>query len=76
MAELRFVYDRSSVYGWCVYDKQLGMMPAYSACDELLPRVKPDTCESPVLLKNEYAAMRLCSRLNNAWRRKNNVQHS
>lgn len=69
MSELRFCYGHSAVYGWCVYDCQMGMAPAYQACDELLPRVKPFTAESPVLLGKEYAAMRLCSRLNHAWRR-------
>lgn len=69
----RFTYRHSSVYGWCVYDKERGQSPAYDACCELLPPVKVDesgtTCESPVLLKNEYAAMRLCSRLNLAHKR-------
>lgn len=69
----RFVYGKSHVYGWCVYDKERGQSPAYDACSELLPPVKVDesgtTCESPVLLKNEYAAMRLCSKLNLAHKR-------
>ena len=69
----RFVYTRSTCYGWCVYDRERGMLPAYDACCELLPPVKVDesgtTCESPVLLKNEYAAMRLCSKLNLAHKR-------
>ena len=66
----RFTYSHSSVYGWCVYDRERGQSPAYDACCELLPPVKVDesgtTCESPVLLKNEYAAMRLCAKLNRA----------
>ena len=69
----RFVYARSTCYGWCVYDRERGMIPAYDACHELLSPVKADgcgtICESPVLLKNEYAAMRLCSRLNLAHKR-------
>ena len=69
----RFVYSNSHVYGWCVYDKECHMSPAYDACCELLPPVKVDesgtTCESPVLLKSEYAAMRLCSKLNLAHKR-------
>lgn len=69
----RFTYGKSSVYGWCVYDKERGQSPAYDACSELLPPVKVDesgtTCESPVMLKNEYSAMRLCSRLNLAHKR-------
>lgn len=69
----RFVYNNSKVYGWCVYDKERNMSPAYDACSELLPPVKVDasgaTCESPVLLKSEYAAMRLCSKLNLAHKR-------
>lgn len=71
----RFTYFHSSVYGWCVYDNEHGKSPAYDACCELLPPIKSDesgtTCESPVLLKNEYAAMRLCSRLNIAWKKQN-----
>lgn len=73
MNDKRFTYRRSSVYGWCVYDREHGSSPAYNACSELLPPVKVDesgaTCESPVLLKNEYAAMRLYSRLNLAHKR-------
>ena len=69
----RFVYGNSHVYGWCVYDNQRGMAPAYDACSELLPPVKVDesgtACESPVLLRSEYAAMRLCSKLNLAHKR-------
>ena len=69
----RFVYSKSHVYGWCVYDKERGQSPAYEACSELLPPVKVDesgtTCVSPVLLQSEYAAMRLCSKLNLAHKR-------
>ena len=69
----RFTYSHSSVYGWCVYDRERGQSPAYDACCELLPPVKVDesgtTCESPVMLRSEYAAMRLCSRLNLAHKR-------
>ena len=68
----RFVYSKSSVYGWCVYDTKNGTHPAYEACCELLDPIKSDesgtTCESPILLKNEYAAMKLCRRLNLATR--------
>lgn len=71
MAEKRFQYGYSKIYGWCVYDAELGMMPAYQACCDLLPRVTPDMAESPTLLKSEYAAMRLCARLNNALKRRN-----
>lgn len=74
MNNKRFTYSHSSVYGWCVYDREHGQSPAYEACCELLPPVKVDesgtTYESPVLLKNEYAAMRLCSKLNIAHRNK------
>ena len=70
---IRFVYGKSHVYGWCVYDVERGRCPAYEACSELLPPVKVDesgtTCVSPVLLQNEYAAMRLCSKLNAAHKR-------
>lgn len=65
----RFCYARSTVYGWCVYDRQYNMAPAYEACSELLPRVRPDVAESPVMLKSEYAAMRLCSKLNVAYKK-------
>ena len=65
----RFVYNHSSVYGWTVYDKKLGFVPAYEACCNLLPPLNRDefgtvTCESPVMLDSEYDAMRLCMRLN------------
>lgn len=36
MNELRFCYSYSAVY-----DRQMGMAPAYQACDELLLRVTP-----------------------------------
>ena len=64
----RFTYAYSRVYGWCVYDREYGQEPAYMACCELLPPIKQDesgtVCESPVLLKSEYAAMSLCRKLN------------
>ena len=73
MNDKRFTYSHSRVYGWCVYDREHGQSPAYDACHELLPPVKVDesgiTCESPVMLKSEYAAMRLCLRLNLAHKR-------
>lgn len=69
----RFTYGHSSVYGWCVHDRERGQSPAYDACCELLPPVKVDESgtnyESPVMLKSEYAAMRLCSKLNLAHKR-------
>lgn len=72
MDQKRFYYNYSSVYGWCVYDRQI-QMPAYDACAELLPPVRQDesgtVTESPVLLETEYKAMRLCSRLNVAYKR-------
>lgn len=65
---MRFTYRRSVVYGWCVYDKEQGNIPAYNACSELLATLKADnsgiTCPSPVLLQSEYATMSLCRRLN------------
>ena len=70
---MRFKYGHSHVYGWTVYDTERGMSPAYDACCELLPPVKVDdsgtVCESPVMIESEYKAMRLCSRLNGAYRR-------
>lgn len=69
----RFYYSKSHIYGWCVYDRAYGSIPAYEACCELLPPVKVDesgtACESPVMLKSEYVAMRLCSKLNLAYKR-------
>ena len=68
----RFTYSYSSVYGWCVYDKERGQIPAYAACCDVLLPVKVDEsgtlCESPVMLKSKYAAMRLCMRLNSAYK--------
>ena len=72
MNQKRFYYNRSVVYGWCVYDRQI-QMPAYDACAELLPPVRQDengtVTESPTMLENEYMAMRLCARLNVAYKR-------
>ena len=72
MNQKRFYYNRSVVYGWCVYDRQV-QMPAYDACAELLPPVRQDengtVTESPTMLENEYVAMRLCARLNVAYKR-------
>lgn len=72
MNQKRFYYSKSSVYGWCVYDREV-QMPAYNACAELLPPVRQDEngtiTESPTLLENEYKAMRLCARLNVAYKR-------
>jgi len=74
--EKRFCYSKSHIYGWCVYDRQSGMCPAYEACCDLLPpvRIKEDgttIMESPILLESEYKAMRLCTRLNGAYKRVN-----
>lgn len=72
MPTKRFFYSRSHVYGWTVYDRTTHQ-PAYEACCDLLPPVKVDesgtVCESPTMLGSEYAAMRLCMKLNAAWRR-------
>lgn len=72
MDKKRFFYSHSSIYGWCVYDREYGS-PAYMACAEILPPVYDGengaVDESPVLLENEYKAMRLCARLNVAWKR-------
>ena len=72
MEKKRFFYNHSSVYGWCVYDRECGS-PAYMACADLLPPVTVNedgaVDESPVLLESEYKAMRLCSRLNLAWKK-------
>lgn len=72
MEKKRFFYNHSFVYGWCVYDREYGS-PAYMACADLLPPVTVNedgaVGESPVLLESEYKAMRLCSRLNLAWKK-------
>lgn len=72
MEQKRFYYSQSHVYGWCVYDRKYGS-PAYEACADLLPPVREDIdgaiMESPTMLENEYKAMRLCARLNVAWKR-------
>lgn len=69
--KLRFKYGYSHIYGWTVYDIESGHYPAYLACDLLLPHKVTEwgeECESPVMLESDYQAMRLCSRLNHAWR--------
>lgn len=72
MADKRFYYCKSHIYGWAVYDREI-QMPAYDACAELLPPVRHDetgtVTESPVLLASEFKAMRLATRLNSAYRR-------
>lgn len=71
--EQRFYYNQSVVYGWCVYDRDAHHQPAYNACAELLPPVRQDengtVTESPILMKSEYSAMRLCAKLNMAYKR-------
>ena len=71
MEKKRFYYNRSSVYGWCVYDRETNM-PAYEACAELLPPIKSDesgtVIESPIC-DTEYMAMRMCTKLNVAHKR-------
>lgn len=66
MKTKRFYYSRSTVYGWCVYDRQTNT-PAYEACcDHLSPLSDNEegrVCVSPIC-ENEYQAMRLCTRLN------------
>ena len=73
MKTRRFYYSRSTVYGWCVYDRQTHS-PAYEAMDLLPPVNDPSewdvsgmVLESPVLLESEYKAMGLCRRLNKAY---------
>lgn len=67
----RFYYDRSTVYGWCVYDRNTNT-PAYDACAELLPPLRHDetgTYTVSPICETEFMAMRVCTRLNNAYRR-------
>lgn len=70
MKQKRFYYSRSTVYGWCVYDRQTHT-PVYDACADLLPPVKWDEsgmlAESCTMLGSEYEAMKLCRRLNKAY---------
>ena len=72
MEQKRFYYNRSTVYGWCVYDRQT-QTPAYEASAQLLPPVSENNggtiTRSVVMLSGEYEAMRLCSKLNVAWKR-------
>lgn len=67
--ERRFTYRYSQLHGWAVYDNKEGG-PAYRACSDMLP-LKQDAygdtiAESPVLLKNEWQALRLAQRLEKA----------
>jgi hypothetical protein len=71
MSKKRFYYNRSVVYGWCVYDRETNT-PAYEACGELLPAVKKDesgTVTVSPICESEYKAMSLCTKLNIAWKR-------
>lgn len=66
---MRFTYGKSQVYGWCVRDTVRGNEPAYDACHLYLEPVSVDDAgciiyPSPVCLRNEYAAMQLCRKLN------------
>ena len=60
----RFYYNRSTVYGWCVYDRKTDT-PAYDACAELLPPVRQDesgtTTESPVMLTGSLDLCKVCA---------------
>ena len=74
MKNNRFYWSKSNVYGICVYDRERGNIPAYDACAEFLPPEKIDsngtiTTISPILLENEFQAMRICTRLNTAYKR-------
>lgn len=77
MNQKRFYYNHSTVYGWCVYDRQT-QMPAYDACAELLPPVSQNengtTTESPIC-DTEYQAMKLCTRLNLADKKRTRVKN-
>jgi hypothetical protein len=72
----KFYYSHSSIYGWCIYDRDTGS-PAYDACYELLPPESHDEsgtiCVSPVLMASEYKAMELCRKLNHAYRNQQKV---
>lgn len=66
---MRFTYSKSTTYGWCVRDRSRNNEPAYDACHLYLEPVSVDehgciTYPSPVCLPNEYAAMKLCRKLN------------
>lgn len=72
MEQKRFYYNRSNVYGWCVYDRHTHQ-PAYEACADLLPPLRQDEtgtyCESPIC-QTEWMAVRICSKLNIAYKKK------
>lgn len=72
MKERRFYASRSSVYGYCVYDRN-GNVPAYDACDQLPREVAPDgiTEMSPActLLDSMVTACRLSATLNSWYQR-------
>lgn len=70
MNKNRFYYSHSTVYGWCVYDRQRGHEPAYEACSELLPLKSPNIGnipDSPVMIERELQALRLCAALNSIY---------
>ena len=67
MTKKRFYYAHSTVYGWCVYDRAMGNVPAYEACSELLPLKSPhigNIVDSPILIEKEHQALRLSAALN------------
>lgn len=71
MEKKRFYYTRSTLYGWCVYDRETNI-PAYEGCQDLLPPVSQDengTITETPICDTEYQAMRLCCRLNVAYKR-------
>lgn len=72
MEKKRFVYGRSNLYGWVVYDRQRGSVPAYDACATMLPLVLGEgddlVAQSPILMRSEYAAAKMAMQLNKAYK--------
>ena len=71
MDKKRFYYNHSMVYGWCVYDRQT-QTPAYEACADFLPPIRQNedgTVTVSPICESEYLAMRLCAKLNVAYKR-------
>ena len=68
MTTKRFFYRYSTIYGWTVYDRRDNLPAYYACCEELDPiSIEPDgtrVVQDPTQLKSEYAALRLCSKLN------------
>lgn len=77
MEKRRFYYSHSSIYGWAVYDREMGE-PAYWAMTEYTtPRTDSDgtTVYDSCVDLTEYRAMSLCSKLNAAYKRSTTLSY-